>query len=143
MSGASMNRLGLWIDRYLVPVAAVLSLAVSVALVVASYTAGALSNPVTAVAVASMLILSAASLALTPKHISRGGLYTDFVKLLYFIWVAIVINTVPGIIISDTPPLPLWIRIVFALLPAVHIAWMMKLDEKLKHRIEEITSKRI
>ncbi|ADM27155.1 hypothetical protein Igag_0309 [Ignisphaera aggregans DSM 17230] len=127
MSGASMSRLGLWIDRYLVPVAVALSLAVSVALVVASYTAGTLSNPVAAVAAAVILVLSVASLALIPRHVSRGKLYTDLVKLLYFTWIAIVINAVPGIVISDAPPLPLWIRIVFALLPAAPIAKMIKL----------------
>jgi len=141
MFSVSMNRFSLWIDRYLVPIATVLSLAVSIALAVETYTAGALLNPVAAVVVAAMLVLSVASLALIPRHVSRGKLYTDLVKLLFFTWIAIVINAVPGIVIPDAPPLPLWIRAVFALLPAVHIAWMMKLDEKLKHRIEEITPK--
>lgn len=143
MSGASMSRLGLWIDRYLVPVAAVLSLAVSVALVAASYTAGALLNPVAAVAAAAMLVLSVASLALIPRHVSRGKLYTDLVKLLFFTWIAIVKNAVPGIVIPDAPPLPLWIRIVFALLPAAYVAHMMKLGERFKYRIDRMTSKRI
>jgi len=143
MSGMSMNRFSLWIDRYLFPAATALSLAFSVALAVEAYTAGTLSNPVVAVSVAAMLTLSAISLALVPKYISRGRPYTDFTKLLFSTWLAININTMPGIVISDTPPLPLWIRIVFALLPATYVAHMMKLDERLKHRIEEITSKRI
>jgi len=138
-----MNSFGLWVDRYLVPIAVALSLVASAALVAESYIVGALSNPVSAVAAATMLVLSAASLALIPKHISRGGLYTDFVKLLFLTWIAVAINTVPGLVIPNAPLPPLWVRVVFALLPAAHVAHMMKLDEKLKHRVEEITSKRI
>jgi len=136
MSGMSMNRYSLWIDRYLVPVAAVLSLAASVVVVVESYTVGALLNPVAAVVAAVMLVLSSASLALIPRHVSRGKLYTDLVKLLFFTWIAIVKNAVPGIVIPDAPPLPLWIRIVFALLPAAYVAHMMKLGERSKYRID-------
>jgi len=139
----SMNRFSLWINRYLLTVATVLSLAVSIALAVTTYTVGALSNPIATASVVTMFVLSVVSLILLPKYINRGRLYTGFIKFLFTVWVAIAINTVPGIVIPDNPPLPLWIRIVFALLPIAHIAWMMKLGERLKHRIEEITSKHI
>jgi len=138
-----MNRFGLWVDRYLVLVAVALSLVLSVATAVEAYIVGTLLNPAAAASVAAMLALSAVSLALTPKHISRGGLYTDFAKLLLSTCLAIYINAAPGLVIPDYPSPPLWVRIVFALLPVAHAAHMMKLDEKLKHRIEEITSKRI
>jgi len=143
MSGASMSRLGLRVDRYLVPVATVLGLVLSVMSAVEAYIVGTLLNPVAAASVAAMLALSAVSLAIMPKHISRGGSYTDFAKLLLSTYLAIYFNTTPGLVIPDYPSPPLWVRIVFALLPVAHVAWMMKLNEKLKHRIEEITSKHI
>jgi len=123
----SMNRFSLWINRYLLTVATVLSLAVSIALAVTTYTVGTLSNPIATASVVTMLVLSVVSLILLSKYINRGRLYTDFIKFLFTAWVAIAINTVPGTIISDTPPLPLWIRIVFALLPVAPIAKMIKL----------------
>jgi len=143
MSGAPMNSFGLWVDRYLVPVAVALSLVLSVTTAVEAYIVGTLLNPAAAASVAAMLALSAASLALIPKHISRRGPYTDFVKLLLSTCLAIYINAAPGLVIPDYPSLPLWVRIVFALLPVAHAAHMMKLDEKLKHRIDRVASKRI